>query len=146
MPTSCGGNTACDSLGVLGKVYTRRRLLGTVPVLGDGSAHFKIPGGMPIVIHLADDNESKKMGVPRWQREEMTFVPGEYAHQSFQGVFFDNLCGNCHGGISGKPFDVALNPDFLTQASDVQAATTEATNLDYPPSQRGSIQGPPFTP
>jgi hypothetical protein len=146
MPTSCGGNTACDNLGTLGKVYTRRRLVGTVPVLSDGSAHFKIPGGMPMVIRLASDAESQNMGLPRWQREEMTFVPGEYAHQSFRGQFFNNLCGNCHGAISGKPFDVSLNPDFLTQASDVQAVSTQATNLDYPPGQRGSVQGPPFTP
>ena len=146
MPSSCGGNTACDMLGSLGKVYIRRRSLGTVPVLSDGSAHFKIPGGMPVVLHLADDQESKTMGVPRWQREEMTFLPGEYAHQSFRGVFFNNLCGNCHGAISGKPFDVALNPDFITQASDVLAATTAATDLTGGPASRGAIKGPPFTP
>jgi hypothetical protein len=143
---ACGGNTACDMLGPLGKVYTRRRNLGTVPVLADGSAHFKIPGGMPMIIHLADDSESKKLGLPRWQREEMTFVPGEYAHQSFRGEFFNNLCGNCHGAVSGKPFDVALNPDFLTQASSVAATTTAPTDLSEGPGQRGSITSPPFTP
>jgi hypothetical protein len=143
---ACGGNTACDMLGPSGKVYTRRRKLGTVNVLTDGSAHFKIPGGMPIVLHLADDAESKAKSLPRWQREEMTFVPGEYSHQSFRGVFFNNLCGNCHGAISGMPFDVALNPDFITQASSVQAATSPAVQLLLPPSQRGNVQGPPFTP
>ena len=35
-----------------GDVYVRRRKVGAVPVLGDGSAHFQIPGGMPIVLHL----------------------------------------------------------------------------------------------
>ena len=143
MPSSCSGNTACDAFG---KVYVRRRKVGGVPVLGDGSAHFKIPGGMPMVIHLADDSESKQMNLPRWQREEMTFVPGEYTHQSFRGVFFNNLCGNCHGAISGRPTDVALNPDFMTQASQVDAITTPATLLTGPPNQRGNVQGPPFTP
>ena len=146
MPPTCGGNVACDMLGAQGKVYSRRRLLGSVPVLSDGSAHFKIPGGMPMILHLADDSESKAMNLPRWQREEMTFVPGEYSHQSFRGVFFDNLCGNCHGAISGKPFDVALNPDFLTQASSVAATTTDATNLTGGPGSRGSIKSPPFSP
>ncbi len=146
MPGACGGNVACDMLGPQGKVYSRRRMLGQVPVLGDGSAHFKIPGGMPMVIHLPDDAESKKMNLPRWQREEMTFVPGEYAHQSFRGQFFNNLCGNCHGAISGLPFDVALNPDFMTQASDVIAATTAATDLTLGPGSRGAIKSPPFSP
>jgi len=76
----------------------------------------------------------------------MTFVPGEYAHQSFRGEFFNNLCGNCHGAVSGKPFDVALNPDFLTQASSVAATTTAPTDLSEGPGQRGSITSPPFTP
>jgi hypothetical protein len=146
MPTTCSGNTACDNLGPLGKVYTRRRLMGTVPVLRDGSAHFQVPGGMPIVLHLAQDSESSQMNLPRWQREEMTFTPGEYAHQSFQSGFFDNLCGNCHGAVSGKPYDVALNPDFITQASSVLSTTTAATPLTEGPSQRGNVQGPPFTP
>lgn len=143
---ACGGNTACDNLGPQGKVYTRRRSLGTVPVLADGSARFQVPGGMPIVLHLADDSESKAMGLPRWQREEMTFLPGEVAHQSFRAQFFDNLCGNCHGAVSGKPFDVALNPDFLTQASAVQATSVQPTPLTEGPGQRGSVHGPPFTP
>lgn len=143
---ACGGNTACDNLGPLGKVYTRRRKIGAVPVLGDGSAHFQIPGGMPIVLHLANDSESQSKNLPRWQREEMTFVPGEFSHQSFRSAFFNNLCGLCHGSVSGQPFDAALNPDFLTQASAVLAGSTQATELTEPPSQRGAVQGPPFAP
>jgi hypothetical protein len=144
MPSQCGGNTACDSFG---KVYVRRRKVGEVPVLSDGSAHFRIPGGMPMVLHLLDDNESKKMNLPRWQREEMTFLPGEFAHQSFRGTFFNNLCAFCHGSISGRQLDVALNPDFLTQASQVVGVTTNQVNdLSGPPSQRGSVVGPPFSP
>ena len=73
---SCGGNTACDSYG---KVYVRRRLLGPVPVLGDGSAHFSIPGGLPLIVLPLGRRRrvEAKMNLPRWQREEMTFAPGE---------------------------------------------------------------------
>ena len=113
-------------------------------VLGDGSAHFKIPGGMPMVIHLADDQESQSMGLPRWQREEMTFVPGEYAHQGFPSPFFDNLCGTCHDSISGRPTDAAFAPDFLTQASQVLA--TQAAADDFTKATPGPVIGPPFTP
>ncbi|MGH7271442.1 MAG: hypothetical protein ACREJ3_13515, partial [Polyangiaceae bacterium] len=142
-PAACGGNTACDAYG---KVYVRRRLLGTVPILADGSAHFRIPGGLPIVLHLADDRESQQMKLPRWQREEMTFLPGEEAHQSFPATFFDNLCAGCHGAISGRPTDAALRPDFLTQASSVVAAGVPAADFTGPPSARGVIVGPPSSP
>ncbi|HZU83622.1 MAG TPA: hypothetical protein VE987_11925, partial [Polyangiaceae bacterium] len=139
----CGGNTACDAYG---KVYVRRRLLGTVPVLSDGSAHFRVPGGVPLVLHLADDTASQAMKLPRWQREEMTFAPGEYAHQSFPQVFFDKLCAGCHGAVSGRPVDAALLPDFITQASQVAAVDQAPSDLSGPPSARGGIIGPPASP
>jgi hypothetical protein len=141
--SACGSSAFPDSYG---QVCIRRRAVGTVSVLSDGSAHFRVPGGMPIVLHLADDSESKQSGAPRWQREEMTFLPGEYAHQSFRSTFFNALCGNCHGAISGRPVDTALNPDFLTQASQVAAVMAPATDLTGPPSGRSSIMGPPFKP
>jgi hypothetical protein len=140
---SCGRNTACDAYG---KVYVRRRLLGAVPVLADGSAHFRVPGGLPMVLHLADDTESTLLKLPRWQHEEMTFLPGEQAHQAFPGVFFNNLCAGCHGSLSGRPTDAALLPDFLSEASDVAAVNTPATDYSGPPSQRGPVMGPPTSP
>ncbi len=141
--SACGGNTWCDSYG---KVYVRRRLLGKVPLQSDGSARFRVPGGLPIVLHLDDDSESQMLKLPRWQREEMSFLPGEVAHQSFPLVFFDNLCAGCHGAASGHPLDAALSPDFLTQASAVSAVTGAASDYSGPPSARGAIIGPPFSP
>ena len=90
--------------------------------------------------------KSGKLNLPRWQREEMTFVPGEYTHQSFRSQFFNGLCANCHGAVSGKPVDVALNPDFMTQASTVLGAAASPTLLTGAPGGRGSVQGPPFSP
>jgi hypothetical protein len=140
-PTS--GNLFCDSYG---SVYVRRRVVGSVPLLPDGSAHFAIPGGLPIVLHLGDDNESQQMNLPRWQREEMTFVPGEQTHQSFPSQFFNNLCAGCHQSIPGQAVDFALGPDFLTQASNVAAVIQGPVDLTGPPSQRGQVMGPPSNP
>jgi hypothetical protein len=139
----CGGSAVDDAYG---HVCVRRRYIGTVPVQADGSAHFRIPGGLPIVLRLSEDAESRHLGLPRWQREEMTFLPGEYAHQSFPAAFFNNLCGGCHGAVSGRPVDASLRPDFLTQASNVVAIDRPAIDLSGPPSARGSIIGPPFSP
>ena len=139
----CSANTVHDAYG---QVCVRRRLLGTVPVLADGSAHFRVPGGLPIVLHLADDVESARMHLPRWQREAMSFSPGEYTHQSFPGVFFNNICGGCHGPVSGRPIDASLRPDFLTQASQVIAIDQAPTDLTRPPASRGGIIGAPSSP
>jgi len=142
---SGGSFVASDSFG---KVYVRRRKLGTVNLKGDKSAYFRIPGGVPIVLHLPDTTISQPNGFPRYQKEEMSFYPGERSHQSFQQNFFNGLCGLCHGSISGKPIDAALNPDLLTQASQVEAAKGNAgdNDLNISPSQRGAIEGPPPSP
>jgi hypothetical protein len=140
---ACGGYIACDAYG---KVFVKRRRLGTVPVLPDGSAHFLIPGGLPIVLSLAQDSESQRLNLPRWQREEMTFLPGETAHQGLQMGFFDNICAGCHGAVSGRPLDAALKPDFLTQASVVAAVGLPPSDLSGPPSKRGAPVGPPTSP
>ena len=100
-----------------GSLYVRRRLIGSATLLDDGSLHAKIPGGVPLVLHLPDTTLSKEHKYPRWQREEMEFSPGEQTFQSFPLAFFDNVCGQCHGSITGQQVDVAVNPDVLTQAS-----------------------------
>jgi hypothetical protein len=129
-----------------GQVYVRRRLLGHVPLASDESAHFVTFGGLPLVVHLPDTATSTSLKLPRYQREEMEFAPGEYVHQAFQAQFFNNLCGFCHGSISGHPVDNAVAPDILTQASDTASRTVGPTDLRVAPAQRGTIVGPPSTP
>ena len=51
----------------------------------------------------------------------MQFYPGEVVRQGFRRELFDGLCGGCHGSVSGKENEIAVNPDILTQASDVKA-------------------------
>jgi hypothetical protein len=140
---SGGANVVSDEFG---KVYVRRRLIGNVPVASDSSTHFQVPGGLPVLFHLPDTKESKEKSIPRFQKEAFVFYPGEYAHQSFRQEFFNSLCGNCHGAISGRPLDVAVKPDMLTQASDTASRNATPFNLNLPPSQRGPVQGAPATP
>lgn len=138
-----GANVATDAFG---KVYVRRRLLGGVPFESDGSTKFTIPGGLPIVLKLPDTKLSREKALPRYQREEMEFSPGEYSHQSFKAEFFGSLCGQCHGSISGKAIDAALQPDFVTQASSIISRDKPPFILNKPPSERGAIEGPPASP
>ncbi len=134
-----GANVVKDAFG---QVYISRRLLGRVPVAADGSAHFQVPGGVPFSIQLPDTDLSSKNKWPRLQREGMQFAPGEYSHQSFPRGFFNSVCGNCHGSISGRQLDVAVEPDILSQASQVQARSQAPANLNIPPGQRGQPVGP----
>jgi len=129
-----------------GPVYVRRRLLGTVPILADGSAHWRAPGGVPLVLHLLDSPESQAAGFPRWQREQLMFAPGEMKHEAFPYPFFDGFCAMCHDSVSGRPVDAALRPDIFTHASESAAMTAPPTDLALPPSQRGAPVGPPNAP
>jgi hypothetical protein len=139
-----GGNAVVSD--AFGKVFVRRRKLGRVPVAPDGSAHFQVPGGVPFLFALPETRMIRERGLPRFQREAMTFFPGEYAHQSFKREFFDGLCGHCHGAVSGKPFDISVQPDMLTQASTTASRDATPTNLAGRPSDRGPVEGPPPAP
>jgi hypothetical protein len=63
------------------------------------------------------------------QREEMQFYPGERASQGFRRELFNGMCGGCHGSISGKELDVAVDIDALTRASQTMAVDKLPTNL-----------------
>lgn len=139
--TSYSGGGKFVTSDQYGKLYVRRRLLGSMQILNDGSARVEIPGGMPVVlsfnIKLAGDPGPTR----HFQREEMQFYPGETSRQSFRRDLFDGECGLCHGSVSGLESHVAINPDILTQASNVAARTAQPTLLMTPSS---SDRGPPF--
>lgn len=125
-----------------GSFFYKRRYLGRVPLASDGSAKFQVPGGLPILFKLPDTPESTKGKLPRALREALFFSPGEYAHQSFRREFFDGLCASCHGAVSGRPVDVAVRPEILTQASTNLSRDNAATNLNLSPDKRGITEGP----
>ncbi len=98
------------------------------------------------MLKLPDTDLSRDRKLPRFQRESMVFAPGEYVHQSFRRGFFDGLCAQCHGAVSGRPIDVAVQPDILTQASSVIAKDAIAVDLLLTPDKRGPVVGPPASP
>ncbi|MBX3230344.1 MAG: hypothetical protein KIT84_03585 [Labilithrix sp.] len=120
-----------------GTAYARRRELGSVPVYGDGSARFRVPGGLPLVLGLPETKLSRERNLPRTQREAIVFSPGEVVRQGFRAGLFDAICAQCHGSVSGRPIDTGLLPDFVTQASSTVARESDPTNLDKAPGARG---------
>jgi hypothetical protein len=133
-----GSDAVSDAFG---RVIVRRRELGAAPVESDGSVRFSVPGGVPLVLRLPDTPLATELGLPRWQREQLVFSPGEYVNQSFKAEFFDGLCAQCHGAISGRPVDAALDVDFVTQASSTIARQRPVVEMNRPPSERSAVQG-----
>ena len=108
-----------------GQVFVDYELLGHADLAADGSTAFRIPGGTPIVLRATDGSGDPLMFPADHelftgemiQREQMQFYPGERIGQSIPRRFFNGLCGGCHGSISGRELDVAVNIDVLTSAS-----------------------------
>jgi hypothetical protein len=112
-----------------GQVYVRRRLLGAPTAHEDGSAAMLIRGGQPIILEVLAQLSGDTEPTAHFQREEMQFYPGEIVRQGFRRDLFNGLCGGCHGSVSGMENEVAVNPDILTQASDVIAREQPPTDL-----------------
>jgi WD40-like Beta Propeller Repeat len=112
-----------------GEVYVRRRLLGAPEVYADGSASVLIRGGAPIMLEVLAQLSDEREPTPHFQREEMQFYPGEVVRQGFRRDLFDGMCAGCHGSVSGMENEVAVNPDILTQASDVTALRKRPSDL-----------------
>ncbi|HTM44031.1 MAG TPA: hypothetical protein VL137_03695, partial [Polyangiaceae bacterium] len=124
-----------------GSLYVRRRRLGSVsPDKKDGSAHVTLPGGVPVSIAATIPLADGTTGFHH-QREATQYYPGEVVRQGFPRDIFRNLCGGCHGAPSGKESEIAVNPDILTQASQVAAINAPATDLTK---SSASAQPPPF--
>lgn len=104
-----------------GQVYVRRRLLGVPTLHSDGSVGMRIRGGAPILLEVLTELSGELEPTAHMQREEMQFYPGEVVRQGFRQDLFNGMCGGCHGSISGKENEIAVNPDILTQASAVMA-------------------------
>ncbi len=125
-----------------GSVYVRRRQIGTVPLKADGSTHYQVTGGLPLVIRLPQTPLSSARSLPRIIDEHVMFSPGESVHEGMRRGAFDGFCAGCHGATSGKALDAALQPDILSRASDTAAFREPPIVLDKPPADRGPVVGP----
>jgi len=101
--------------GLLGsqQTYTQRTVLGTASLLFDHSVKVLVPGGTPLILELIDGNGNPLLTMS----EEHQVQAGEYISPGPPRAVFNNICGGCHGSLSGSDLDVAVNADALTGAS-----------------------------
>lgn len=112
-----------------GRIYVRQRSLGVVPLESDGSARVRVPGGAPLTFSVGVRLPADAPAEYRQVREQFQFYPGEVTRQSFPRTLFNGLCGGCHGSVSGREMEFAVDPDVLTQASNVAAARKGPVDL-----------------
>ena len=118
-----------------GPMFLDRRSLGEVPLFEDGSGRMRVPGGVPLVFRLLGDGEVLRFeaGSPfegqMIQREQEQYYPGERIQRSIPRRFFNSVCGGCHGSISGRELDIAVDMDVITGASINEARDADATDI-----------------
>lgn len=149
MPPPVGAVTFDDIADMLisdehGPLFVSNRNLGNVPILADGSAHMRIPGGTPIRYRLTDADGTALLFPPdshfsglKIQREQEQYYPGERIVRSVPRRFFNAICGGCHGSISGRELDVAVSLDIVSGASINLARDTSPVDLYRAPRDRG---------
>jgi Hydrazine synthase alpha subunit middle domain len=94
-------------------VYQNRKELGRAPLASDGSVHVSLPALTPLILEVQDGGGNKLFTMT----EEDQLGPGERISRGVPQKFFNSVCGGCHGSVSGKELDIALDPDALTGAS-----------------------------
>jgi mono/diheme cytochrome c family protein len=77
----------------MGVNWTPVRVVGTVPVEADGSAHFRVPVDTPVYFQLLDENQMEL----RRMRSFVSFQPGEV-----------RACVGCHESRPAAPTDKSL--------------------------------------
>jgi len=101
--------------GLLGSqmVYSQRTVLGHAPLQPDHSVKVFVPANRPLILELIDGS-----GAPVFtMTEEHQVSPGEYITPGPPRALFNNICGGCHGSLTGSELDIAVSPDVLTGAS-----------------------------
>jgi hypothetical protein len=94
-------------------IYQNRNKLGAAPLASDGSVQLRLPALTPLVLEL-DDGDGHPLFT---MAEEDQLGPGERISRGVPQAFFNSVCGGCHGSITGRELDIAIDPDALTQAS-----------------------------
>jgi hypothetical protein len=119
-----------------GPMFVDQRELGHVPLFEDGSALYRLPGGTPVIYRLTGAGGEPLEFEPGGpfegmvvQHEQEQYYPGEQIKRSIPRRFFNAVCGGCHGSISGRELDVAVDLDVISGASINQARTATPVDL-----------------
>ncbi|HEY6477610.1 MAG TPA: hypothetical protein VI456_13600 [Polyangia bacterium] len=125
MPPPAGSDPSLIPTGKL--AYSQLNPIGSASLLSDHSLIALVPAGVPLILEV-DDKSGKALFT---MSEEHQVTPGEYITPGPPRAVFNNICGGCHGSISGSELDIAVSADALTGAS---------VSLSRPPAMPQQLQ------
>jgi WD40 repeat protein len=101
--------------GLMGtqQTYTQRTTIGAANLMSDHSLLVLLPGDKPLILELVDGGGNPVLTMT----EEHQVTSGEYISPGPPRAVFNNICGGCHGSLSGSELDVSVSADALTGAS-----------------------------
>lgn len=94
-----------------------RFVVAETPLEPDGSFYATVPSGIPFDIQSLNADRMALRSPNRW----LYAHPGEKHTLSVPRQLFPQVCGGCHGGLTGRPVDALRRPDAVTSASRVLA-------------------------
>jgi hypothetical protein len=94
------------------------QLVGSAMLAEDGSVRVRAPAGVPLYLGLFTGSAPLFV-----MSEEHQFGPGERISLGVREAVFDQVCGGCHGSVSGREIDIGVSPDALTGASESLSRT-----------------------
>ena len=104
--------------------YQSLQPLGSASLMSDHSLLAVIPAQTPLILEFDDANGNSVFQMT----EEHQVTPGEYITPGPPRAFFNNICGGCHGSLSGSELDIAVSADALTGATvSLSAPSSGAT-------------------
>lgn len=127
-PAECTSpdHPACaDRLAGPEAVYDDRVELGSAPLAGDGSAFVRLPTRQPVFIELVDSDGTVLFRM----REETQYGPYENINLGVPERSYHTLCGVCHGSVTGRELDLAVEVDAVTTASQTEARAAGVRDL-----------------
>jgi hypothetical protein len=87
--------------------------IGKAGFESDKSLKAYVPSGKPLIFDFLDGSGNSVFTMS----EEHQVTSGEYITPGPPRKLFNNICGGCHGSVSGSELDVAVSADALTGAS-----------------------------
>jgi hypothetical protein len=123
VPPPANSTTSIIPMGAL--AYSQLTPLGSASLMGDHSLKALVPAGVPLILEF-DDSSGKALFT---MSEEHQVTAGEYITPGPQRAVFNNICGGCHGSLSGAELDVAVSADALTGASISQSRYADPQQL-----------------
>ncbi len=123
LPPPASSTTSIIPTGAL--AYSQLMPRGSASLMGDHSLKALVPAGVPLILEF-DDGNGKALFT---MSEEHQVTAGEYITPGPQRALFNNICGGCHGSLSGSELDVAVSADALTGASISQSRYADPQQL-----------------